>query len=462
VHKALAVLVVAVGSTAFLTASARAGTDVSPTGTDSGTLLWVSRYHDPAAKSHDSFYLANSVAVSPDGREVFVTGSAPGARAPVYATVAYDAVSGAQLWVRRYDGPGNGINAAHAVAVSPSGKTVFVTGASNGGTPTGSDYATIAYAAVTGKRLWVSRYNGPASGNDDAYAIAVSPRGGTVFVTGHSAGKGTKEDYATVAYNGRTGAERWVSRYNGPGNGNDSASAISVSPGGGTVFVTGTSASSPVQDDYATVAYNAKTGGQLWVSRYSGLSSSTTNQATSLAVSDSGTVFVTGQSYGSPSAPWAYATVAYDGATGAQLWAQRFGKPGPNSATSIAVAPNGSAVYVTGQASTARPGYDYATVAYSGATGAEQWVRRYGPDGDAVSVAVSRTGTTVYVTGTASKYDFYATVAYRASTGSTLWLRRYQPREGLQAAAMAVSPASGAIYVTGTSFAQYVTVAYSG
>ena len=40
---------------------------------------------------------------------------------------------------------------------------VFVTGVSNGGSTSSDDYATIAYDASTGARLWVNRYNGPVT-----------------------------------------------------------------------------------------------------------------------------------------------------------------------------------------------------------------------------------------------------------------------------------------------------------
>ena len=60
---------------------------------------------------------------------------------------------------------------------------MFVTGA-RAGRAADSDYATVAYSAATGGQLWVSRYHGPASGFDGADSVAVSPGGATVFVTG--------------------------------------------------------------------------------------------------------------------------------------------------------------------------------------------------------------------------------------------------------------------------------------
>ena len=67
---------------------------------------------------------------------------------------------GAQLWVARYNGPAGGDNEARAVAVDPGGRRVFVTGQSYGGRATGADYATVAYGAATGRRLWAGRFAG--------------------------------------------------------------------------------------------------------------------------------------------------------------------------------------------------------------------------------------------------------------------------------------------------------------
>ena len=206
-----------------------------------GSQLWVQRYNGPG----NSFDAASSVAVSPGGSRVFVTGASQGARSgPDYATVAYSAVTGARLWAARYNGPGNGSDAAYSVAVSPGGSRVFVTGGSRG-TRLGPDYATVAYSAATGARLWVTRYNGPATYDDAARAVAVSPLGSTVYVTG-----GSNPGSATLAYSAATGAQLWLARHS-----DMLLAAVAVSPGGSRVYVTGLTG--PFPNDYATVAHRA-------------------------------------------------------------------------------------------------------------------------------------------------------------------------------------------------------------
>lgn len=93
--------------------------------------------------------------------------------------------------------------------VSPGGgRTVFVTGYSYGGATSGRDYATVAYSALTGARLWVQRYDGPANRNDAASSLAVNPGAGNVIVTGSSSGGTSGSDYATVAYQASTGTRQ--------------------------------------------------------------------------------------------------------------------------------------------------------------------------------------------------------------------------------------------------------------
>jgi hypothetical protein len=101
------------------------------------------------------------------------------------------------------------------------------------------------------------RYNGPGNDVDYATAIAASPDGSAVYVTGPSVGTTTSWDYATIAYDAASGHKLWLKRYNGPGNFVDFPTAIGVSPDGSTVFVTGGSFSAPSDVDYTTIAYTA-------------------------------------------------------------------------------------------------------------------------------------------------------------------------------------------------------------
>ncbi len=415
----------------------------SPGSRIAGRKLWQERYDGPRHKRDD----AAAVAVSPDGSKVFVTGGSKGSNGYGYATLAYDASTGKVLWVSRFGEPGT----ASDLAVSPDGSRVFVTGSSaaNGN----YDFATVAYESSTGNELWVSRYDGSAHDSDYAAAVAVSPDGATVFVTGTGAEE-LHDEYTTFAYDASTGKTRWVTNYNWLDY--SVAQAMSVSPNGSMVFVTGGTFDSR-DDDFLTVAYRASTGKVLWSSTYDG-PGHFEDYASALGVSpDGSTVFVAGHSDGSSSTD--YATVAYRASTGKRRWVGRDDGPvgGSDYPSALGVSPDGSAVFVTG-------GYDgpggdgYATVAYDTATKGEMWASRYDGPGGAASaraLAVAPDGSSVFVTGAAdgpNGYD-YTTLAYDASTGEKLWLNRYDgPRHRDDfATGLGVAPDGSALFVTGAS-----------
>jgi WD40 repeat protein len=423
-----------------------------------GTQLWVQRYGNGSGSEMADPVLA---AASPTGRTVFVTGSSHRTASVFdYATLAYNADTGKQLWAARYNGPTNRQDMARALAVSPDGRTVFVTGQSLA--KGRNNFATVAYNAGTGKQLWVSRYSSFGGGVPNS--MAVTPGGGRVFVTGSIGGH-----YGTVAYRADNGKQLWVTRYNGPGNGADWANSIATSPTERKVFVTGESPGPDRSGQYATLAYDAATGKQLWVERYG------IGDVRSLAVSPGGgRVFVTGEIGTTTGSD--YATVAYRADTGRQLWAARYTGPAGqyNEAKSVVASPTERKVFVTGSCGPYDYGspvdHDYATVAYDAATGTQLWATRYNGHGNgndfANSMAVSPTGQTVFVTGeslgTASRSE-YATVAYNAATGEQLWLQRY----GYGSASSIAASPRGQVFVTGydahwPADHDYATVAYSG
>jgi hypothetical protein len=319
-----------------------------------GTQLWVARYNDPANDSNN----AAALSVARDGTKVFVTGTTWRGSGSGIATVAYNASDGAQVWVTTWSPPGWCCNYYGRAILSPGGNRVFVTGLVQTGTGS-AEYGTVAYDATTGARLWARRYTGSG-----ATALAVSPELKKVYVTCMSHFK-----YGSLAYSARTGALLWARFYGGlrPASG---ASSVAVSPGG-TVVVTGTSrGGSGTDHDYATVGYSPG-GAQLWVRRYDGPDSSPPlsafdDGADAVSAPGNGRVYVTGVSWDGSVTGDDYATIAYDIRTGAQLWVRRYNGPASGLDSATALAAVGGRVFVTGDSAGTTSGSDYATIAYNG------------------------------------------------------------------------------------------------
>ena len=455
----LGVLVIATLVTTACASTAKKASSPSTTpASPPGAQLWVASYNGPANGAESVFPTQTQmVAVSPDGSKVFVSGSSEGSTsANDYATVAYDAASGRQLWAARYTGPGRDDDVAGALTVSPDGTKVFVTGGSTGPT-TGLDVVTVAYQAGTGAQLWSARYDGPGHGNEGGGSIAVDPSGEKVFVTGTSEGAGEmQKTYATLGYDTSNGTQLWAERYDAP-TGRASAGSLALSPDGNMVYVTGWAEAASGRKGYATVAYRASTGSQAWVATYGG--SGGDNEGRAVAVSPDGSrLYVIGS--GASETGLGYTTVAY-AKSGTQLWARTYTSPpktGSTYASSIQVSPDGSEVFVAGIGGTA---------AYGASDGRQLWMH----PGSATALAVSRNGATIFGTGTAetagAKTD-YATVSYDAVTGKKLWSAGYNGPASANdgAASIAVSPTGHAVFVTGTSEGagagpDLTTVAYS-
>jgi uncharacterized delta-60 repeat protein len=417
---------------------------------------WAARYDGP--KQYED--QAKAIAVDNSGN-VYVTGFSWGpGTGPDYATVKYNS-AGQEQWVARYNGPSGFVDEANAITIDASGN-IYVTGESMNEN-FDPDYTTIKYDPA-GQEQWLARYNSPGSFEDVARAIAVDASG-NVYVTGTTRTSGNNWDYATVKYNSG-GQQQWVAIYNGPGNDDDEAIAIAVD-GSGNVYVTGFSIGTSYPDfDYATIKYDSS-GQQQWVARYNGPGEGV-DSATGIALDGSGNTYVTGASTGA-SGDYDYATVKYD-STGQEQWAVRYNGPASGDDSASAIAVNGSSnVYVTGGSSGINTFSDYATIKYNSA-GQQQWVARYNePTANnydiAKAIAVD-TSESVYVTGISyaiGTTEDYATIKYN-SAGQEQWTARYDGG-GDFPNALAVD-GSGNVYVTGSSWAlgnsqpDYLTVKY--
>ena len=433
-----------------------------------GTRLWLARFGQPPA----SVGYAQAVAASPDGRQVFIAGSGTGS-----AAVAYDAATGAQHWASP-----TGLSNGGFMGVSPDGSRVFVTGTSKNGSGL-LQFTTRAFNAATGAVLWTAFYHGQGTFDDAPQALAVSPDGSRVFVTGSSTNANGIPRYTTVAFDASTGARRWAASYSVQ-HLSALAEAIAVSSLGTQVFVTGGSAGPTGQASFATVSYDAATGARQWVARYAAAPGHNAN-AVAVAVSpDGSTVYVAGTAHvhQGQANPQDMAAVAYTAATGAKRWAALYpGTANPQvfgiSTQAMALSPDGSGVFVTSQGN-AHGTTNFTTVAFEAASGARRWARQASLNGFGLpkGIAVGPGGTEVFVTGSttaglaSSGATAYATVAYDGATGTERWTRIFPgPVAGFsEATGVAVSPDGTHVFVTGGATGpdhhteiNYVTLAYS-
>ena len=399
----------------------------------------------------------NQVAVSPDGSSIFVVGGIVSAR---------DAATGELLWSKD---AGGGLN---RVSVSSDGSMVFASGSVQT-SPYDSDFLTVALNAATGAIAWSKTYDGPVDAgptgpydSDIAYDVEVTSDGTAVFTTGVSDGLKSPQDFVTIGYSASDGTQLWKRRYSGadPGAGDLPLGGVAVSPDGTKVFVTGESYQGPTRaQDFVTIAYGASSGTQLWVKRYGGSPVGAYDTPHDMVVSPNGRrVFAAGGVQTDTSTGYAdMGVVAYRTATGDRIWAKRIGAlDTDDGAESLAVAPDGTSVFVTGFI-----GLDAATSALDASNGSKRWTRIYdGPGGqndEAWSVAPGADGSTVFVTGLEcadSSADCggglgyrYVTIAYGAASGQLLWAEGYDGPAGAadSAQSVAASPLGGALFVTG-------------
>jgi len=424
-----------------------------------GNQLWIARYD---AGNDDE---AGDIAVDTNGN-IYVTGESEDSKGdPDYATVKYDS-DGNQVWAVRYNGPDNDWDRATSIALDASGN-IYVTGNSDGGSATYSDFATIKYTPA-GSQVWVARYNGPANSSDSARAIAIDNQN-NIYVTGSSRGVSTEYDYATVKYE-PNGNQCWAVRFNGTENDDDLPEAISTDSSG-NVYVTGysTDPCGHYDYDYATVKYSTD-GDELWVSTYNGAGNEYRNidHAYGIALDNVGNVYITGESWG-PNTYVDYATIKYD-SNGNEIWVALYDGPATHDDFGYAMAIDGNDnLYVTGESYGPNAQEDYLTIKYD-PNGNKIWEARY--DGTAEegwmtdtahAVAVDDSGN-VYVTGESwgqETHRDYATVKYNTN-GNQLWVARYNGlyTDSYDEARCIAIDEIGNVYVTGSSGSDSATIKY--
>jgi uncharacterized delta-60 repeat protein len=165
-----------------------------------GDTVWTRIYNE------GSWDEANSLVYDVDGN-VYVTGHSDGN----YATIKYNEY-GDTLWVRKYNGPADGYDVAISIELDLNGN-VIVSGSSDG-VSTGLDYCTIKYNS-NGDTVWLRRYNGPGNGDDEVLAMALDAAG-NIYVVGKSTSVNGDFDICIIKYS-NGGDVEWISRYDATG-----------------------------------------------------------------------------------------------------------------------------------------------------------------------------------------------------------------------------------------------------
>ncbi len=307
---------------------------------------------------HEGKDFATSLAIDKDGN-IFVTGNSEGDDSDYdYATIKY-APDGTELWVQRYDGLGHGADIPISLAVDSLGN-VIVTGRSFGN-GTDYDYATIKYWS-SGNLAWVKRYNGLASGYDNAEAIDVDAAG-NVYVTGSSEGN-DYSDITTVKYS-PMGVTNWLKKYDRPGSSAEWGKDVKVD-GLGNVFVMGHSHFSNFTNDLhdiVTLKYNSS-GVQQWVRIYNSPDNST-DIGTCMAIDPSSNIYITGYTSSSASTnDWDIITIKYS-SSGYKKWEIKYNGPADYQDNGDAIAVRGSVVVVGGDSRGSDYKFNLATIKYT-------------------------------------------------------------------------------------------------
>lgn len=408
-----------------------------------GGLMWVAHF----AGSHGA--APADIEVSSDGSTVFVIGGSANKDRTVFVmtAVAYDSKTGEERWVAEYGSKAGGA----ALALSPTGDELYVTGPEASGDEGNIDFATAAFSTSTGTLLWAARYDAANDTPSQDLPMFVYSAGNHVYVGGLSTavrdGR-VMRAFVAVAYDKTEvvsladPAEQdplWVSRYVANGHSPLSLAwyppVMRLSPDSSRLFVLLTDISTSTDHDAVVVAYDAVSGYQEWAVTYPRPKEAFRSWGGDLVVSPDGErVYITGatDTYDAGVLPWGIwdattgltdslvtsdiklLTAAYDSSTGRQLWSSNYRHVGFDEGFAIGVSPDGQHVYVTGRSLRVTPRawlkydlygtFDPIILGFTARDGEREWLARFGADDykfvEDLHHSVSTDGKRLYVSAT--------------------------------------------------------------
>lgn len=501
--------------------------DCAIPGVDDRCEKWVHRYTEgqagtPFGKYQHQHAYAGAIAKAgtmafqtgnrTDGSRVCYVGSTP-VLCNDLQTVAYDVVTGEVAWVAHEPPPWEeGEALPRTIVVSADDTVVYVvatvfTGAGSASDTT-RDVQVVAYDAATGKRLWMTLYDGPAGRQDDAFAAAASPVDDRLFVAAaatatqdpvfpggytplyvakgtQAGGLETDVDFALVEIDGATGTVIDEQRYGGPSftvDGKRHASwdiptEIRVSRDGRRVVLAGMSDG---REHYksnmphsAVVAWDADEDGvwrRAWVREMPGVPLGLGLVESQDTVAFAG-VYGQGGTENNP-----YAVVGLDAESGAPTWETRFALGGNQLEypRSLLVDEQRGAVYLPGLSRS--PSASYGTsgaLALRAADGSQLWRTRlrdfrstatvvFNYDNDSMTFGALDPASG-HLQLTSARDGKLATFSLHRQTGAVRWSSLFEhptrPQPYLEQSAydwpMGMAAAAGRTVIFGNSYIPY-------
>jgi hypothetical protein len=158
---------------------------------------------------------------------------------------------------------------------------------------------------------WVSTY----SRQDSIQNIATAVHGSCIYVAGHTSAAPNGEDITIIRYSD-LGDTLWVRHFNGAGNGNDRALAVTCDASG-NVFVTGYVTAAGGDLDMILLKYSIN-GNLLWHVSYD---NGGTDIALAIGADASNNIYIGGNSFGVNNDD--YTIIKYDN-NGVQQWVEKY------------------------------------------------------------------------------------------------------------------------------------------
>ncbi len=333
-----------------------------------GNLQWDRTYKNAAAR-YDFPY---AVAIDAANGDAVVAGREEVSPADYNWMIRRYDLAGNLVWSRTYSSAGVASDESRGVAVDAGGNAWVAGWEAAGGQ--GLNVLLRKYSN-TGALLWSGGYNGPASGSDEAWAVAVDSSGNPV-VAGMETVTGQGFNWLVRKYDA-SGALLWSRTYNGPANGDDFACGVAVD-GSGNAYVAGVETRTDVGQgrNWLVRKYDAS-GNLLWSQGYNG-AANLADEADACAVDGNGDVVVGGmETVTGQGMNWLIRKYA---AGGTLVWSVTHSSPGSTDdyVMACAVPADGHALIAAGTATRADLGQS------------QNWlIRRYVTMGLGVAASVS-------------------------------------------------------------------------